>query len=322
MTIIHPVTVTEAQAYQGEYRAGGTDVEARRRIGLTQPVTIDLRRVPGLNGIEVGDDATTRIGSMVRVVEVAELERYPALAATAASLANPHIRAAGTIGGNLLQQTRCWYYRTGQVDCHKTGGDECPARRGLHHFGNVFDTSSCVAPHPSSLAMALLLYDAEVDVDPGGRRPVAALYDAIDPASEHRLTTGEVLTAIVLPAPVAGERASYRRVASRALAEWPLVEAVCALTLDNDGKIADVRVAVGGVGPVPRRLPLVEERLRGEVAGPDEIAQAARYAAHGARPAPQAASKLPLLEGIVTEVVERAVEGDDRTELAFHERTT
>lgn len=321
MTVIHPVTVAEAQTYRGEYRAGGTDVEARRRIGLTQPVTIDLRRVPGLDGIDVRDDATTRVGSMVRIVEVAGLTRYPAFAATAAALANPHTRAAATVGGNLLQQTRCWYYRTGQVDCHKTGGAGCPARLGLHHFGNVFDTSSCVAPHPSSLAMALLVYDAEVEVDPGGLRPVGELYDVVDPSSEHRLENGEVLTGIVLPPPIAGERASYRRATSRALAEWPIVEAVCALTLGDDGEIADLRVGVGGVGPVPRRLPLVEERLRGAVPGPDAVAAAAALATEGARPAPQAAVKLPLLEGIVAEVIEQAVAGDNATELAFHEAT-
>lgn len=321
MTVIHPITIAEARTYQGEYRAGGTDVEARRRIGLTQPVTIDLRRVPGLEGVDVGDDATTRIGSMVRIREIAGLSQYPALAATAASLANPHTRAVGTVGGNLLQQTRCWYYRTGEFDCHKTGGEGCPARLGLHHFGNVFDTCSCVAPHPSSLAMALLLYDAEVDVDPGGLRPVADIYDAVDPTSEHRLTGGEVLRGVVLPPPVAGERASYRRATSRALAEWPLVEAVCALSLGSDGRIVDIRVGVGGVGPVPRRLPLVEERLRGTTPGPNDIAEAAALATEGARPAPQAAPKLPILEGIVADVIERAVAGDDETELAFHERT-
>lgn len=321
MTIIHPTTVTEARAYRGEYRAGGTDVEARRRIGLTAPVTIDLRRLPGLDGIETRSDGTTRIGAMARVAEIAGLVAYPALALTAASLANPHTRAAGTVGGNLLQQTRCWYYRTGHVDCHKTGSDTCPARLGLHHFGNVFDTSSCLAPHPSSLAMALLVYDAEVDVDPGGRRPVADLYDAVDPTSEHRLAEGEVLTGVILRTRIAGERASYRRATSRALAEWPLVEAVCALTLGSDGRIADIRVAVGGVGLVPMRLPGVEARLRGVSPGPDEIADAVGLAANGARPAPQAAGKVPLLEGVVAEVVERAVEGDDETELALHEET-
>ena len=320
MTVIHPVTVAEARSYRGEYRAGGTDVEARRRVGLTQNVTIDLRRLPGLRRIEVRGDASTRIGAMVRVVEVAGLGAYPALAATAASVANPHTRAVATVGGNLLQQTRCWYYRTGQVECHKTGGDSCPARHGLHHFGNLFDTSSCVAPHPSSLAMALLLYDARVEVDPGGLRSLADLYDAVDPTSEHRLTDGEVLTAVELPSPLVGERASYRRATSRALAEWPLVEAACALTVDDDGRIADFRIAVGGVGPVPRRLPGVEARLQGVAPGPDEIAAAAALAAEGARPAPRAAGKLPILEGIVAEVIETAMEGGGGTELASHER--
>lgn len=168
--------------------------------------------------------------------------------------------------------------------------------------------------------MALLIYDAEVEVDPGGRRSVVELYDAVDPRAEHRLTDGEVLTGVVLPTPVVGERASYRRVTSRALAEWPLVEAVCALTLGDDGTIRDVRVAVGGVGPVAMRLPGVEARLRGANPDPDEIDHAAGLAADGARPAPQAAGKVPLLKGVVAEVIQRSVEEDDQSELAFHER--
>ena len=321
MTIIHPSTVDEARVYAGEARAGGTDLEARRRLGLSAEVTIDLRRIPGLDGVSIGEDGTTRLGAMVRVRTLAsDLDGYPALAATAASLANPHTRAVGTLGGNLLQATRCWYFRTGEFDCHKTGGDGCPARPGIHHFGNVFDTSSCVAPHPSSLAMALLAYDAQAEVEPGGARPVAELYDPVDPTSEHRLTRGEVLTHIVLPPAVSGERAAYHRVTGRALAEWPLVEAVCALTLDTDGAVDRVRVAVGGVAPTPLRLPLVEERLVGSRPEPGVIAEAARLVAEGARPAPQAAAKVPLLQGVVTEVIERAAAGEGVTELAYHER--
>lgn len=320
MTVIHPRAIAEAQAYSGEYRAGGTDVEARRRIGLTQPVTIDLRRLPGMAGIDVRSDGSTRIGAMVKIREVAGLRAYPALAAVAASLANPHTRAVATVGGNLLQQTRCWYYRTGEVECHKTGHDGCPARAGIHHFGNVFDTSSCVAPHPSSLAMALGAYDAMVEVSPGGKRPIEELFDPVDPRSEHRLTAGEVLVAVNLPPALIGERAAYGRATGRALAEWPAVEVACSLTLKDSGEIGRIRVVAGAVGPVPLRLRGVEAGLWGRVPTAETIAEAARHAVDGARPAPQAAGKLRLLVGLVADVVERAVAGDDRTELALHEQ--
>lgn len=319
MTIIHPRSLEEAASYVGEYRAGGTDVEARRRIGLSDDVTIDLRHVPGLTHIGQMADGT-RIGAMARVAAVADqLEAYPALALTAASLANPHTRAVGTVGGNLLQQTRCWYYRTGDVDCHKTGGDECPARVGIHHFGNIFDTSSCVAPHPSSLAVGLLVYDAQVEVHPGRVFALANLYDGVDPTSEHNLGQGEVLTAVLLPPPVPSEKGSYWRATSRAMAEWPIVEAACRLVVD-DGRIVDAAVAVGGVAPIPLRLGAVDEALVGATPGDAAFQAAASLAGNGVKPAPQAAYKSKLLESAVLEVLEHAVAGHMASEMAFHER--
>lgn len=319
MTTIHPSTVAEARSYGGEYRAGGTDLEARRRLGLANAVTVDLRRIDGLRGIESTPDGV-RIGAMTRITDVAlELaQSHPAIALTAGSLANPHTRAAGTIGGNLLQQTRCWYYRTGQVECFKTGHDGCPARDGVHHFGNAFDTSSCIAPHPSSVAMALLLHDATVSVDPGGDMPLADLYSD-DAASEHTLTEGQVLTAVSIGPAVAGERAAYWRANQRLLAEWPLVEAVCRMSIEGD-TITAIGVAVGGVAPAPMRLPAVEEALVGKPATAETLAEAAASASDGSRPAPQAAFKVGMLRGTVLEVLERAVSGEVHAEASVHER--
>jgi xanthine dehydrogenase YagS FAD-binding subunit len=320
MTVIHPRTVHEARAYEGEFRAGGTDVEARRRIGLTQPVTIDLRAVPGLSGIEHRPDATV-IGSMTRLSALIDelATTHPAIALTVAGLASPEIRAVGTVGGNLLQQTRCWYYRTGDIECHKTGGDGCPARSGLHHFGNVFDTSSCVAPHPSSLAMALLLYDADVVIHPDATRSLTDLYDPVDPGAEHTLDPHEVLVSVALPRPTEGESGAYHRAIARSHAEWPLVEAACRLVV-RDGRIALARVAAGGVAPAPLRLKAVEDRLQDASADSESLAEAAGLSRHGSRPAPQAAYKLALLEGVVLQVLEDAVGRAAVVEGAFGER--
>jgi xanthine dehydrogenase YagS FAD-binding subunit len=320
MTVIHPRTLIEAGSYEGEFRAGGTDVEARRRMGLTHPVSIDLRNITGLSGIDWRPDATA-IGSMTRLASLVDdlADGYPAISLTVAGLASPEIRAVGTVGGNLLQQTRCWYYRTGDVDCHKTGSDGCPARAGLHHFGNAFDTSSCVAPHPSSLAMALLLYDAEVVVHPDVTRPLTDLYDPVDPKAEHTLGPHEVLVSVLLPPPVSAETGAYRRATARTYAEWPLVEAACRLVI-QDGRIALARVAAGGVAPAPLRLAAVEDRLQDATADPDTLAAAASLASHGSRPAPQAAYKLELLAGVVRQVLEDAVAESSESEAAFGER--
>lgn len=320
MTVVRPTTLEDTLSQEGEFRAGGTDLEARRRLGLVHPVTVDLSRLPGLARIDREPDGV-RVGSMVRVASVArELAiDYPALALTAASLANPHVRAVSTIGGNLLQQTRCWYYRTGEVDCFKTGAEGCPARAGIHHFGNIFDTSSCVAPHPSSLAVALVAYEATVDVHPHGHRPIADLYDPVNPYREHTLGPVDVLTAVVLPPPLEAERGGYARATSRLLAEWPLVEATCRLVIEDE-HIVMARVAVGGVAPVPLRLPLVEDALVGALADAESLESAALLASRGTKPAPQAGFKVRLLEGTVLEALEQAVSGEVVSEAALHER--
>ena len=262
---LRPRTIENAQTAAGEYRAGGTDFQQRLRSGVSSGPPVDLLRLPGLDRVEWDDRGRARIGALVQIVAVAGdprlAARYPGLAQSAAALATPQIRAAGTLGGNLLQRNRCWYYRHPAISCLKKGGDDCPARTGNHLFGVCFDLGPCVAPHPSTLGMALLAYEAQVEVARGGSRPVGALYgDGSDGRHDHQLGEREILTAVEMPSPLDGERAAYFRATSRALAEWPLVEAVVRLAV-NDDTIEFARVAVGGVAPIPLRLQRVEEAL-------------------------------------------------------------
>ena len=322
--MIRPTTLEDAVRAGGEYRAGGTDLLARRRLGLHRGEVVDLTGIPGLVGVERRDDGVW-IGALTRIADVASdllvAGAYPALALTAASLATPQIRAVGTVGGNLLQRNRCPYYRHPEFSCFKSGGDSCPARAGDHSHGVIFDLGPCVSPHPSSIGAALLTYDAEVEVSGRGGMAVADLFgDGSDGRRDHRLRSGEVLVAIHLPAPLEAERAAYRRVTSRALAEWPIVEAVCRLTLDG-GRVATARVAVGGVAPVPLRRRAVEEALVG-VAADDRAAidAAARLATADAEPLPQTGHKAPLLQTLVADVVVSAAAGETSSESALGER--
>ena len=319
MTVHFPTTLEEAVALPGLRRAGGTDLEERRRSGRAAGDVVDLSRIPGLSGVDV-DRGGARIGALTRLSDLAihpQLrEAYPALAATAAGLATPQIRAVATLGGNLLQATRCWYARAG-VSCWKTGGEGCPARDGDHSPGVVFPAGGCVWPHPSSLAMALLLYDARVEVHGGADRTVAELLgDGSDPRRDHLLEPQAVLTAVRLPPPTPGERAAYRRATWRELAEWPTVEAACRLVVE-DGVICFVRVAAGAVAPTPRRLTAVEEALLSRP--PTPIEEAAAAATEGARPLPLTRYKLEMLPALVADVLEAAMAGEPSGELAFGE---
>ena len=162
------------------------------------------------------------------------------------ALATPQTRAVATVGGALLQRTRCWYYRNPPFSCYKTGADTCPARHGVNLYGVCFDLGPCVWPHPSTLGMACLAYDATVTHRDGGELSMRELFgDGSDATCDHTLAAGDVLTSVRLP-PRVDERAAYFRAISRYLAEWPLVEATVRLGTEN-GAITWARVALGGV---------------------------------------------------------------------------
>lgn len=294
---------------------------SRRRLGLEGGELIELRHRPELSHIESTGDGL-RVGAMTRIADLAVrvAGAYPALALTAGSLATPQIRAVGTVGGNLLQRTRCPYFRHAAFSCLKSGGSHCPARSGDHGHGVVFDLGPCIAPHPSSLAMALAAYDARIETSKNQLLTIQELLgDGSDGTRDHQLPEGVVLTSVVLPAPVA-EQAAYRRVTGRRLAEWPIVEAVCRLGA-ADGVIEWASVAAGGVAPVPIRLVGVEEALHGlrvdDTAG---LAGAAGRSVRGASPLPMTGAKVSLLEAVVLDVIESALSGSADSELAVGER--
>jgi xanthine dehydrogenase YagS FAD-binding subunit len=173
-------------------------------------------------------------------------------------------------------------------------------------------------PTPVVAGDGTLVHDAEVSVEPGRVRPVTQLYSD-DPSSEHTLTDGQILTAVSVGPAVAGERAAYWRANQRLLAEWPLVEAVCRMSV-VDGTVTSAAVAIGGVAPAPMRLTEVELALVGEPAVQTVLESAASRSTVGVAPAPQATYKVGLIEGTVLEVLERAVAGEAHAEVSVHER--
>ncbi len=289
------------------YRAGGTDLQERLRTTGGTPHILDLTGVPGFAAI-AHTDAGTTLGAGTTVATVAHdlAADYPALALTAAGLATPQVRATATVGGNLLQRTRCWYFRHPHLSCFKSGGDSCPARDGRHLYGVAFDTAPCAHPHPSSLAMALLTYAATVDTTHRSGLGIGdVLGDGSDPGRDHLLADDEVLTRVTLPPPAPGERAAYFRSISRFEAEWPLVEAVCRVVRDDAGVVRACAVAVGGVAPTPLRLPAVEDLLTGSTLDEATVSAAAAAARRGANPLPETGYKVELLEATVCEVLDR-----------------
>jgi xanthine dehydrogenase YagS FAD-binding subunit len=328
-------------------RAGGTDLMDRRRHGRHSGSLLDLLGVAPAVPVEItpwapvlpapapatpaaGGPAGSapvaaappapparmglRIGAGVRIDALAHHPAVRAgfggLAAAAGGLGTPQIRAQATVGGNLLQEVRCPYFReglaAGHTPCLKAGGAACHARGGDHLFHACVDLGPCVAPHPSTLAAALLCWDAEVELDGDEVWPLARLLGAeADPRRTHALPAGRLLRAVRLPAAAPGDRSAYARAANRGRSEWPLVEACARLSVDPDGKVRAAAVALGGVANRPIRLPEVEAALVGRPLGAG-LAEAAARADAAARPLPMTGYKRGLMVGCALDALERA----------------
>jgi xanthine dehydrogenase YagS FAD-binding subunit len=301
---------TPAMTLAAEFRAAGTDLSERRRSGVSKGPLIDIASA-GDRAIEWGADGAAVIGAFTTIAAIVGDARiadaYPGLAAAAEGVATPQIRHLATLGGNLAQRSRCWYFRNPHIDCLKKGGSDCPARAGNHLYGVAFDLGPCVAPHPSTMAAALSAYDASIVTNRRGGLSIADLLgDGTNGHADHLLQPGEMIKSVALKTPLRGERAAYQRAISRSYADWPLVE-ICARAVVTDGVFEFVRLAAGGIAPVPLRLSASEAALQGKPATPAAIADAARQATAGAKPLPMTGYKLDLLRGLVRDVLEQLV---------------
>jgi xanthine dehydrogenase YagS FAD-binding subunit len=303
------LTQMTASGGRAEFRAGGTDLSERRRSGVSLGALVDIDPSSDAIGLSWGGTGALRIGASTTIAAIAAdarvVEAYPGVAAAASGLATPQIRRLATLGGNLAQRSRCWYYRNPAIACLKKGGAHCPARQGNHLYGVAFDLGPCVAPHPSTMATALLAYDATIDTSERKALTIGQLLgDGSNGAADHALRPGEMILAVELPAPLANERAAYRRAIGRAHAEWPLVEVVVR-ALVIDGAFQMVRAAAGGIAPVPLRLSHAESAAQGAPVSEATITAAARAATSGANPLPMTRYKLDLLEGLVQDLLEQ-----------------
>jgi xanthine dehydrogenase YagS FAD-binding subunit len=298
-----------AAAAGAEFRAAGTDISERRRSGVSRGPLIDIAAASDSIAIEWGADGAARIGAFTTIAAIATDARiaaaYPGIAASALGLATPQVRHLATLGGNLAQRSRCWYFRDPHIACLKKGGSDCPARSGNHLYSVAFDLGPCVAPHPSTMAAALLAHDARIVTNQRPGLSIGELLgDGSDGTADNALASGEIIRGVELPAPLQGERAFYKRAISRSHAEWPLVE-VCARAVVTDGTCQFIRISAGGVAPVPLRLAASEAALHGKPANAANIAEAAKLATAGANPLPMTRYKLDLLDGVVRDLLER-----------------
>jgi xanthine dehydrogenase YagS FAD-binding subunit len=292
-----------------EFRAAGTDLSERRRSGVSRGPLVDLVRPADISDITWEADGAARLSAFATIATLAADSRlgaaYPGLTAAAAGLATPQIRHVATLGGNLAQRSRCWYYRDPHIACLKKEGPACPARDGNHLYGVAFDRGPCVAPHPSTMAAALMAYDATVTTNRRRHLSMTQLLgDGSNGRADNCLEAGEIIESIELGAPAAYERALYRRAISRSYAEWPLVEVVIRAVI-LDGNFELVRIAAGGIAPVPLRLEAAEFVTQGAAVNAATIERAVAQSTVGAKPLALTGYKLDLLQGLVRDLLER-----------------
>jgi xanthine dehydrogenase YagS FAD-binding subunit len=293
----------------GRIHAGGTDLLGCLRediFGAEKLVSIGQLKT--LHGLSQARDGGLRIGSLTTIAEIENnktlREHYTALAQAAAEVGSPQLRSQGTIGGNLCQKPRCWYYR-GEFHCLRKGGDTCYAYQGENQFHCIFGGNMCYIVHPSDTAPALVAFDAMIRVNgPSGAKLVPIAKFHIPPSEnvqkETILKPNEIVTEILLPPPAMGLRSSYRKV--RARRSWDFALGSVALALQFDGEnIAKARVVFGGAAPVPWRSKEVEEVITGKRLDAETVTRAATAAVKNAQPLKHNGYKIALFRGMIEE---------------------
>ena len=299
-----PATVEDALAAPGTFLAGGTTLVDLMKLNVLTPERVlDINELP-LRGIDTRDGL--RIGALERMSDIAHHPGvYPAIARALLLSASQQLRNMASIGGNLLQRTRCGYFRDVAMPCNKRDpGSGCPAISGANRMHAVLGTSdSCVATHASDVAVALVALDAEIRlVSAMGSRTVrlADFYrlPGDTPEVENDLRPGELITEVVVPRLDWAQRSTYVKVRDRQSYEFALCSAAVALDI-QDSRVVDARVAVGGVATRPWRLTAVEAALRGVPATESSFEAAASVAADEARPLSGNGFKVSLLNRTV-----------------------
>jgi xanthine dehydrogenase YagS FAD-binding subunit len=291
------------------YLAGGTNLVDLMKLEVETPeLLVDVRDL-GMDAIEPGEGGGLRVGAGVTnsalAADRAVRERYPMLAQALLAGASGQLRNVATVGGNLLQRTRCAYFQDVTKPCNKRRpGSGCPAREGEHRNLAVLGHSqACVATHPSDMAVALAAIGATVRVvGPGGERtiPIPGLHrlPADEPDRDTVLEPGELIVAVELPAlPMAG-RSAYRKVRDRASYAFAVVSVAVAVELE-DGAVRDCRIALGGLAHVPWRAERAEATLRGAAPGEDAFRAAADAELAAAEPLRDNAFKVPLARNVL-----------------------
>lgn len=299
-------------------KAGGIDLLDLMKEGLLAPSKVmNLKDIPGLDVVVEEEGGGLRLGPMATLASLAEhpllRQRYDALADALRSSASPQIRNVATLGGNLLQRPRCWYFRSQAYRCLRKGGGHCFAIAGENQYHAIFNNMPCAIVHPSTAATVLVALSATVELTDatGGRRQLS-LEDFFVPVErdlqrENDLKPREILSAIRLPKPPERRRVVHVRQGEKDSFDWPLADVAVALDVAENGVCQRAAVILGAAAPVPYRAKTAEAALTGKRIDGSVAAAAGQAAIESATPLSKNAYKLPLFETLVRRAILKAV---------------
>ena len=327
--LIHPQTIREATRLlsEGGYdqvrpMSGGQDLLGTMKDYILTPSrVVDLKRIPHLDQIHYDPAKGLTLGALVTITEVEEhpsiRQHFAALAEAAQSVASIQIRNVGTVGGNLCQRPRCWYFRNEHIVCLKKGGDKCyaAADSAENKYHAILGGGPSYIVHPSDLAPVLTAFNAVLTIaGPGGKTrklPIAEFFTLPtegDLTKENVLKPSEIVTEIFVPASPLTARSTYLKFREKDSLDWALSSVAMALEMEG-GVVRQARVVLGGVAPKPWHAQAAEAALRGKPLSEATIRAAAAASTEGAQPLSQNGYKIPLTHTLVRRAAEALVTG-------------
>ena len=305
-------TATPDASARPRILAGGTDLLDEMKEGLIAPRRlVNIKTNGNLHSIRFSAAEGLRVGALTTLSELensaAVRRNYPAVAAAVATIASPQLRNMATVGGNLCQRPRCWYYRDQALHCTRKGGPVCYALEGENTYHAILGGYLCVIVHPSDLAPALIAYDARITYAGSDGRQTIPLQDFFigpeeDITRENILQPNQVVEEITVPAPAAGTRGVYLKVRDRQT--WDSATVSVAAVLEMEGPVCRrARIVLGAVAPKPWPAPAADKLLTGASITPTLAQQAAEAALDAARPLADNAYKVPLARNLVRRAI-------------------
>jgi len=290
--------------------AGGQDLLTTMKEYITRPTrVVNLKSIRGLDKIQSDGKGGLRIGALVTLNQLDEdphvRKSFPGLVEAAHSVGTPQIRHLGTVGGNLCQRPRCWYFRLEEVVCLKKGGTECFAATGENKYHAIFGGGPSYIVHPSDLAPMLLALGASVNVTGGdGKRTIPLDKFFTLPADgnlrrENVLKNDDLITEVLVPASKFGANSTYLKFKERDSMDFAMSAVAAAVSMGANKTVSEARIVLGGVAPIPWRVAKAEAALVGKTMSRELLAEVAKTALQGAEPLAKNAYKIPLTETLV-----------------------